>query len=663
MSATSTRRTSRPALPARFGDGGSRRIGSHRVRLMRHQPRRTSVERLWRSTRSGGIKLVSRWRHSLQFRTVLLTMGMTLIAFAMVGAFLSHEISSALFSERLYQAEQESRRGFDEVQAIFDRAETNDQATGQQTIYNTLKVLEGDSGSTRRMFLLLQKPGEQGQRWVETARSDDSQITSATIPEALREAVRRDDGQYYQSIALPVGSSDVPAIAVGRIVRVPPGTNYELYLIYNLSEAQDTLSYIHGALWVGGAVLLLAVGAIAWFVTRAVVAPVSDAADVAEKLAAGQLEERINVEGEDELARLGASFNHMAGNLQEQITALAELSRMQQRFVSDVSHELRTPLTTVRMASQVLYDAREEFDPINKRSAELLYHQVERFQNLLADLLEMSRFDAGAAVLDIGDADLNQVVRSVQDATAILAENVGSTIEVQFDDPSCVLEMDAKRVERVLRNLLVNAIEHGEGRPIQVHVASTADAVAVTVRDHGIGMTPEDVAHVFDRFWRADPARARTTGGSGLGLSIATEDVNLHQGRLQAWGMAGHGSNFRMLLPRRRGEELVEEPLPLEPPDAPVPSVDTGTTAVILDPSNPNASIVIQGETGAAATAEAHPGPLPADLAAMAAGAVGSTGRSALTARAGDDDVVAAPDATPDDEPAGTTSTGRGGSR
>ncbi|OMH27039.1 two-component sensor histidine kinase [Tersicoccus phoenicis] len=604
---TSTGPTSRAALPAGSGDRATRRTGSHRV-LTPHRRRRTGVERLWWSIRSGGLALVSRWRHSLQFRTVLLTMGMTLIAFVMVGAFLSHEISSALFSERLRQAEQESRRGFDEVQAIFDRAETNDRATGQQTIYNTLKVLEGDSGSTRRMFLLLQKPGEQGQRWVETARSDNSQLTSAVIPEELRTAVRRDNGQYYQSISLPVGTSDVPAIAVGRIVRVPPGTNYELYLIYTLGDAQDTLSYIHGALWVGGVVLLLAVGAIAWFVTRAVVAPVSDAADVAEKLAAGQLEERINVEGEDELARLGASFNHMAGNLQEQITALAELSRMQQRFVSDVSHELRTPLTTVRMASQVLFDAREDFDPINKRSAELLYHQVERFQTLLADLLEMSRFDAGVAVLDIGDADINNVVRSVQDGTAMLAENVGSTIEVRLDDPSCVVEMDGKRIERVVRNLLVNAIEHGEGRPIQVHVAATDNAVAVTVRDHGIGMTPEDVARVFDRFWRADPARARTTGGSGLGLSIAAEDVNLHHGRLQAWGLAGHGSNFRMILPRRRGEDLVDEPLPLEPVDAPVPAVETGASAVILDPADRGPAVVGREDTGTvtgtAATAE-----------------------------------------------------------
>ena len=174
-------------------------------------------------------------------------------------------------------------------------------------------------------------------------------------------------------------------------------------------------------LWIGGALLLLLVGGIVWLLTRAVVHPVSQAAIVSEKLAAGQLQERLEVRGEDELARLGASFNHMAGSLQEQITQLATLSEMQQRFVSDVSHELRTPLTTVRMAAEVLYESRADFDPINARSTELLYNQVERFQALLADLLEISRFDAGAAALDAEPTDLVEIARTALDAAQPLA--------------------------------------------------------------------------------------------------------------------------------------------------------------------------------------------------------------------------------------------------
>jgi two-component system sensor histidine kinase MtrB len=120
-------------------------------------------------------------------------------------------------------------------------------------------------------------------------------------------------------------------------------------------------------------------------------------------------------------------------------------------------------------------------------------------------------------------------------------------------------------VERILRNLLVNAVEHGEGRDVVVTSAADRDAVAVVVRDHGCGLAPGEERLVFDRFWRADPARARTSGGTGLGLAIALEDARLHSGWLEAWGEPGHGSVFRLTLPREAGSELVGSPLPLVP--------------------------------------------------------------------------------------------------
>ncbi|WP_371130804.1 MtrAB system histidine kinase MtrB [Arthrobacter sp. SDTb3-6] len=305
-----------------------------------------------------------------------------------------------------------------------------------------------------------------------------------------------------------------------------------------------------------------------WYVTRMVVRPVSLAAAVSEKLAAGRLEERIPVVGEDEMARLATSFNKMATSLQDQINALAALSEMQQRFVSDVSHELRTPLTTVRMAAEVLFDARDDFDPINKRSSELLFHQVERFELLLADLLEISRFDAGVADLDVESLDIFSVIDSVIDAAQPVAEANHSQLSVvtRLRNHKCIVEMDARRIDRILRNLVLNALEHSEGRPVKIFVSADESALAVAVRDYGIGMSPDALEHVFDRFWRADPARARTTGGSGLGLSIATEDARLHGGWLDAWGTPGEGACFRLTLPRKRGGELEHSPVPL-PPD------------------------------------------------------------------------------------------------
>ena len=256
----------------------------------------------------------------------------------------------------------------------------------------------------------------------------------------------------------------------------------------------------------------------------------------------------MRVRGQDDLARLATSMNYMASELQKQIHTLEDLSAIQQQFVSDVSHELRTPLTTVRMAAEVLHEARDEFDPVTARSAELLQTELDRFEALLTDLLEISRFDAGVAVLSTEEVDLRDLVRRVVDAHARFAETTGTQIQIHAGRQPCTAEVDARRIERILRNLLVNAIEHGEGRPIDIFVEGDDAAVAVAVRDHGVGFEAVQSKQVFHRFWRGDPPRARTVGGTGLGLAISMEDANLHGGWLTAWGRPGMGAQFRLTL-------------------------------------------------------------------------------------------------------------------
>jgi two-component system, OmpR family, sensor histidine kinase MtrB len=289
---------------------------------------------------------------------------------------------------------------------------------------------------------------------------------------------------------------------------------------------------------------------------------------VAERLAAGQLQERLRVSGEDDLARLATSFNQMATSLQRQIRQLEELSRVQRRFVSDVSHELRTPLTTVRLAGSVLHEARGDFDPQTRRSAELLQTELDRFETLLVDLLEISRFDAGAAALDLDDVNLTDVVRRVVDGTRALADARSTRVVVKAPDTPCLAEADVRRVERIVRNLVTNAIDHAESREIVITVAADDGAAAVAVRDHGVGLAIGEAAMVFNRFWRADPARARTSGGTGLGLAISLEDTHLHGGWLQAWGKPHEGAQFRLTLPRHANQPLRHSPLPLVPDDA-----------------------------------------------------------------------------------------------
>jgi two-component system sensor histidine kinase MtrB len=346
------------------------------------------------------------------------------------------------------------------------------------------------------------------------------------------------------------------------------GEHYEVYFLFPLTAQQETLDVVQRALVSAGLLLILLLGAVAWLVTRQVVTPVRMARRIAERLAAGKLEERMQVRGTDDLARLAVSFNKMASNLQQQIRRLEELSRLQRRFVSDVSHELRTPLTTVRMAADLLHEAKDDFDPMTRRSIELLQNELNRFEELLADLLEISRFDAGAAALDLEDIDLRDIVARVLENHETLLHRKGCEVQLDMPEP-CRAQVDSRRIERILRNLIGNAIEHSEGAPIKISTAFDDEAAAVAVRDHGIGFRADEAEMVFSRFWRADPARARTTGGTGLGLSIALEDARLHGGRLDAWGSPGEGAYFRLTLPRRPDLTLSGSPLPARPADAP----------------------------------------------------------------------------------------------
>ena len=268
--------------------------------------------------------------------------------------------------------------------------------------------------------------------------------------------------------------------------------------------------------------------------------------------------------GEDELGRLAIAFNEMAVSLQQQISRLENLSRLQQRFVSDVSHELRTPLTTIRMASQILYEARKNLDPASSRSAELLIAQIERFETLLTDLLEVSRFDARAAILETREVNLTTLVRQVVD-------QLHAPGDLRIDAPEEVANaaVDPRRIERILRNLISNAIDHSEGRGVVIKIAQTDHEVAVGVRDYGIGFSEREGERLFDRFWRADPSRSRLRGGTGLGLAIALEDAQLHEGTLKAWGQPRHGAHFVLTLPKSPGIPLSSNPIEVIPDDAP----------------------------------------------------------------------------------------------
>lgn len=503
------------------------------------------------------------WSRSLLFRAVAFTGVLTTVGTLLVAAFLTQQITTGLFQERFDQVEIEATQDLDHIRNTFAGASTTDRTSTEALVRDTMDGMEGSVAQVQRDFVFTPLgEGENLYANPRTSLDNPDDVISADLAEAVAEG----SGQYWQSVGIEQEDGQiVPGVAFGTQVQLPPGHAYALYFVYDFSPVQETLNFVLRILFIAAVAVLLMNMAIAAWVTRSVVSPISQAAEVSERIASGQLDQRLVVRGEDEIARLGISFNRMASNLQDQITQLANLSKMQQRFVSDVSHELRTPLTTVRMASTILHEARDDFDPVNQRTAELLHHQVERFEALLADLLEMSRFDAGAAELSLTEVDVRGLSEEVLRTAQPLAESNGVTLSIVVQGEGFTAEIDPRRIDRILRNLVNNAIEHAEGRPVDLIVSSSPTAVGVAVRDHGIGMSPHEVAHVFDRFWRADPARARTTGGSGLGLAIATEDTRLHRGALDAWGQKGQGACFRLVLPRRQDVPYRAAPLALPP--------------------------------------------------------------------------------------------------
>ena len=505
------------------------------------------------------------WVHSLQFRSVTSAGIMMLIAFIAVGTSLSNQIATSLFENKKNQALEESIKGFDNVQSVFDgSSEARTDSEIRRNVTRALTLLDA-SGDTQRRWVLVPLD-QQSKKGFIPEQSGDNALDAATIPEDFKSTVRDSPGGVFwekKDLSEPEKSNGepYPALIIGTSVSIPQNPDYGLFVVYDLSESSSTITYINVVLGTGFTVLLILVLSIVWFVTRLAVRPITLTAITAEKLAAGDLNRRVSVRGKHQAARLGISFNKMADSLQDQITQLERLSTLQQRFVSDVSHELRTPLSTVRLSSELLYDSRDTLNPVQSRSVELMHNQVDRFQALLSDLLEISRFDAGSAVLNIDAEDFMSVLNDVLVEVIPHLERTGTRLIVHSEQAHIDIDIDRVRIERVLRNLLFNAIEHGESKPVDIYIATNATNLGVAVRDHGIGLSEEEAAQVFNRFWRADTSRKRTLGGTGLGLSITAEDVRLHGGRIEAWGMKGKGACFTMNLPLVHGGELGPSPV------------------------------------------------------------------------------------------------------
>jgi len=501
------------------------------------------------------------WRRSLQLRVVTLTIGLSLAVILALGFVLTSQITDRILEVKVRAATEEIDRARNTVSDIVGGEETRSLDSSLQLARNTLIDRPADAGPglAGAFDAVLVVPGD-GPR-AATAAGPVQQI-----PNALRDFVKAGQVSYQYATVHTDGFSG-PALIIGSPTTSSTSTvtNLELYLIFPLNNEDSTITLVRGTMATGAVVLLFLLAVIALVVARQIVLPVRSASRIAERFAEGHLTERMPVRGEDDMARLAVSFNDMAESLHRQITQLEEFGNLQRRFTSDVSHELRTPLTTVRMAADLIHDHSDELDPALRRSTELMVNELDRFETLLNDLLEISRHDAGVAELSVEAVDLRATVQSALDNVGHLAADADIELIVDMPSDDVIAEVDPRRVERILRNLIANAIDHAEHKPVRIRMGVDEDTVAVTVRDYGVGLRPGEEKLVFSRFWRSDPSRVRQSGGTGLGLAISIEDARLHQGRLEAWGEPGKGACFRLTLPLTRGHKVTTSPLPLKP--------------------------------------------------------------------------------------------------
>jgi two-component system sensor histidine kinase MtrB len=353
----------------------------------------------------------------------------------------------------------------------------------------------------------------------------------AQVPGGIRRIVAEDQLAYERTEV-----AGTRYLVVGGRV---PATEAEAYFFFSEEEIRDDLADLRTILLVGLSAVLLVAGLVGTLLARRTLAPVARASDAARSLAEGLLATRLPVEREDEFGAWASSFNEMAEALQAKITALSEAQARERRFTADVAHELRTPLTAIVNEASLLAEHLERMPAEARRPAELLVDDVARLRDLVEDLMEISRLDAGTQPVRPEPVDLASLV-----AAAVRARGWHERVHLEVGE--VVLQTDPRRLERIVANLIGNALEHG-GRDVAVRVGRDGIGAFVEVADRGHGIAAADLPHLFDRFYKADPAR--TGPGSGLGLAIALENARLLGGGIDVWSEPGSGTRFTLRLP------------------------------------------------------------------------------------------------------------------
>ncbi|GEB60480.1 sensor histidine kinase [Streptomyces gardneri] len=430
-------------------------------------------------------------------------------------------------------------------QEMQNRAATLPLRPTEDDLRRTAEQMAGGSAANYQVLLL----GERAVGKPIVGASDPDDFTLADVPRSLRDAVDT-ERQVTEANPYPyhlfwqrTERDGVPYLVGGTRIDGGGPAGYMFKSLAAEKADLNSLAWSLGiatALAVAGSVLLAQVAA------TTVLRPVHRLGEAAKQLGEGKLDTRLRVTGADELADLTRTFNSAAESLQKKVADMSAREESSRRFVADMSHELRTPLTALTAVTEVLEDEQDSLDPMIAPAVALVVSETHRLNNLVENLMEVTRFDAGTARLVLDDVDIADQITACIDARAWLDA-------VDLDaERGIVAPLDPRRLDVILANLIGNALKHG-GSPVRVSVRTDDDELVIAVRDHGPGIPEEVLPHVFDRFYKASASRPRSDG-SGLGLSIAMENALIHGGSITAANSVGEdgkvdGAVFVLRLP------------------------------------------------------------------------------------------------------------------
>lgn len=423
------------------------------------------------------------------------------------------------------------------VSALRNAAGSNNAVNEMDDLLNAFLGELGIDRTSRNFYILDGISGEV----LSTSNPDDSvspRVTANILMALLGEdSFRGSSRADYMDVAVPIAAHDNSA-------------SFIVYIIDNKQTVQSLNAAIFliilRAVLIGFAIAVV----ISLIISKTLISPIHGMTKAAEAMADGDFSRKIPVESADEIGILAKTFNDMAAQIETMLEELKRVESLRREFVANVSHELRTPLTNIRSYAETISEDKDMPKETEEEFLRIIINQSDRMTKIVQDLLELSRYDSGASVLNIEEFSIEQAVRDVYAAIALEARKRRHVLNLELEWKLPSIKGDRAKIEQVMMNIIANALKYTpDGGTIAIYSGTTGNDVWVKIEDTGVGIPAEDLARVFDRFFRVDKARSRESGGTGLGLSIAKEIILRHGGEITIESKPGIGTSVTVKLP------------------------------------------------------------------------------------------------------------------